>query len=86
MRLAQPQTLATLSQAGVPSESSDQKHLIPFTDYTLLWVFAAAMNNEQFRKLLAANAKKNSDSQNGAPTGTGNALGSRQRSSIPMTP
>ncbi|EXA53216.1 hypothetical protein FOQG_07311 [Fusarium oxysporum f. sp. raphani 54005] len=49
------------------------------------------MNNEQFRKLLAANAKKNSDSQNGAPagsssTGTGNALGSRQRSSIPMTP
>ncbi|KAK2937772.1 hypothetical protein FoTM2_000990 [Fusarium oxysporum f. sp. vasinfectum] len=49
------------------------------------------MNNEQFRKLLAANAKKNSDSQNGAPAGssstdTGNALGSRQRSSIPMTP
>ncbi|PNP77548.1 hypothetical protein FNYG_09040 [Fusarium nygamai] len=49
------------------------------------------MNNEQFRKLLAANAKKNSDSQHGAPagsssTGTRNALGSRQRSSIPMTP
>ncbi|KAF5248480.1 hypothetical protein FANTH_5881 [Fusarium anthophilum] len=49
------------------------------------------MNNEQFRKLLSANAKKNSDSQHGAPAGsssagTGNALGSRQRSSIPMTP
>ncbi|KAF5651128.1 uncharacterized protein FTJAE_305 [Fusarium tjaetaba] len=49
------------------------------------------MNNEQFRKLLAANAKKNSDSQHGAPAGsssagTRNALGSRQRSSIPMTP
>ncbi|EWG37599.1 hypothetical protein FVEG_01163 [Fusarium verticillioides 7600] len=49
------------------------------------------MNNEQFRKLLAANVKKNSDSQHGAPagsssTGTRNALGSRQRSSIPMTP
>ncbi|KAH7270137.1 uncharacterized protein BKA55DRAFT_550680 [Fusarium redolens] len=49
------------------------------------------MNNEQFRKLLAANARNNSDSQNGTPagsssTGPGNALGSRQRSSIPMTP
>ncbi|KAF5623312.1 hypothetical protein F52700_9934 [Fusarium sp. NRRL 52700] len=46
------------------------------------------MNNEQFRKLLAANAKNNSDSQNGTPAGSSsrNALGSRQRSSIPMTP
>ncbi|KAF4335724.1 hypothetical protein FBEOM_10419 [Fusarium beomiforme] len=49
------------------------------------------MNNDQFRKLLVANSKKGPNSQDGTPaappsTGTGNALGSRQRSSIPMTP
>ncbi|KAF9775163.1 hypothetical protein IL306_006768 [Fusarium sp. DS 682] len=49
------------------------------------------MNNDQFRKLLAANSKKGPNSQDGTPaapssTSTGNALGSRQRSSIPMTP
>ncbi|KAF5515980.1 hypothetical protein CGCS363_v000627 [Colletotrichum siamense] len=49
------------------------------------------MNNEQFRKLLGANSTKSSSPSNGAtpgsatPSGAG-ALGSRQRSSIPMTP
>ncbi|OBS26812.1 hypothetical protein FPOA_00755 [Fusarium poae] len=47
------------------------------------------MNNDQFRKLIAANSQKSSASKDGAtassPAG-GNALGSRQRSSIPMTP
>ncbi|KAJ4397163.1 hypothetical protein N0V93_001387 [Gnomoniopsis smithogilvyi] len=52
------------------------------------------MNNEQFRKLLLANsAKSPSGAQNGAsssPNGLGgatpSALGSRMKSSIPMTP
>lgn len=52
------------------------------------------MNNEQFRKLLLNNsAKSPSEAQNGAsptprPTGvaTSSALGSRMKSSIPMTP
>jgi len=49
------------------------------------------MNNEQFRKLLIANAAKASSAdQNGPPaTGSrqsGTALGSRLKSSIPMTP
>ncbi|KAL2685274.1 hypothetical protein Neosp_006371 [[Neocosmospora] mangrovei] len=49
------------------------------------------MNNEQFRKLIHANSKKSSASKDGtstAPSSTsgGSALGSRQRSSIPMTP
>ncbi|KAF4455053.1 hypothetical protein F53441_2492 [Fusarium austroafricanum] len=44
-----------------------------------------------FLRLIAANSKKGSSSQDGIPstsssTVTGNALGSRQRSSIPMTP
>ncbi|KAI1173856.1 inosine-uridine preferring nucleoside hydrolase-domain-containing protein [Nemania sp. FL0916] len=46
------------------------------------------MNNDQFRRLIAANAKASSTSGNGAsstPSG-GTALGSRQKSSIPMTP
>ncbi|KAL0939014.1 uncharacterized protein CTRU02_205624 [Colletotrichum truncatum] len=49
------------------------------------------MNNEQFRKLLGANSSKPTSSSNGpspssaTPCGAG-ALGSRQRSSIPMTP
>ncbi|KAK4188389.1 protein Red [Podospora australis] len=54
------------------------------------------MNNQQFRNLLLANAaKSNADKQNGtsppsssrpASSGTPVALGSRQKSSIPMTP
>ncbi|KAF5026557.1 hypothetical protein F66182_1346 [Fusarium sp. NRRL 66182] len=50
------------------------------------------MNNDQFRKLLAANAENNSaGNKDGALASSsslagGNALGSRQRSSIPMTP
>ncbi|RGP65647.1 hypothetical protein FLONG3_9150 [Fusarium longipes] len=47
------------------------------------------MNNDQFRKLIAANSQKSSTSKDGASsssTAGGNALGSRQRSSIPMTP
>ncbi|PSR78897.1 hypothetical protein BD289DRAFT_376066 [Coniella lustricola] len=53
------------------------------------------MNNEQFRKLLLANsAKSAAGSQNGASSapnrfatpGSSSALGSRQKSSIPMTP
>ncbi|KAK2065884.1 hypothetical protein LY76DRAFT_585828 [Colletotrichum caudatum] len=49
------------------------------------------MNNEQFRKLLAADSDKSRSPSNGAsqsnasPAASG-ALGSRQRSSIPMTP
>ncbi|RDA96081.1 hypothetical protein CP533_5867 [Ophiocordyceps camponoti-saundersi (nom. inval.)] len=49
------------------------------------------MNNDEFRKLVLANAanttgKKNASStQNDRPAGTG-SLGSRERSSIPMTP
>lgn len=46
------------------------------------------MNNDQFRKLIAANAKETSPKSNGAPSATPRAvaLGSRQKSSIPMTP
>ncbi|CAM1506746.1 Fc.00g063870.m01.CDS01 [Cosmosporella sp. VM-42] len=47
------------------------------------------MNNEQFRKLLIANAAKSSKDGDSAGTSTpagGSTLGSRQRSSIPMTP
>ncbi|KAK2050141.1 hypothetical protein LZ31DRAFT_537623 [Colletotrichum somersetense] len=49
------------------------------------------MNNEQFRKLLAADSDKsrspsNGASQNNATPAASGALGSRQRSSIPMTP
>ncbi|KAJ4272051.1 hypothetical protein NW762_000761 [Fusarium torreyae] len=49
------------------------------------------MNNDQFRKLLAANSNKSSAGKDGSPVALsslagGNALGSRQRSSIPMTP
>ncbi|KAF4460779.1 hypothetical protein FALBO_12434 [Fusarium albosuccineum] len=49
------------------------------------------MNNEQFRKLMLANSKKSSTGKDGAPATSsspagGSALGSRQRSSIPMTP
>ncbi|GAP85952.1 putative red-like protein [Rosellinia necatrix] len=46
------------------------------------------MNNDQFRRLLAANATKPSSDSNGASStpSRGVALGSRQKSSIPMTP
>ncbi|KAF4948173.1 hypothetical protein FSARC_13812 [Fusarium sarcochroum] len=49
------------------------------------------MNNDQFRKLIATNSKKTSAGKDGSPAtssspAVGNALGSRQRSSIPMTP
>ncbi|KAJ8127385.1 hypothetical protein O1611_g6250 [Lasiodiplodia mahajangana] len=47
------------------------------------------MNNEQFRRLIAANATKSSTpNSNGAAStpSRGVALGSRQKSSIPMTP
>ncbi|KAK0733415.1 hypothetical protein B0T26DRAFT_745455 [Lasiosphaeria miniovina] len=48
------------------------------------------MNNEQFRKLLLANAaksKSDGDKRNGAPaTSSTPALGSRLKSNIPMTP
>ncbi|KAI1142777.1 hypothetical protein F5Y05DRAFT_366107 [Hypoxylon sp. FL0543] len=48
------------------------------------------MNNEQFRRLVAANTPKPSPDSNGASPGAatprGVSLGSRQRSSIPMTP
>ncbi|KAM0345314.1 hypothetical protein ACHAPU_006713 [Fusarium lateritium] len=49
------------------------------------------MNNDQFRKLIASNSKKSSEGKDGASAtpssqAGGNALGSRQRSSIPMTP
>ncbi|KAF3484369.1 uncharacterized protein GIQ15_03693 [Arthroderma uncinatum] len=55
------------------------------------------MNNEQFRRLLIDNAatssakqagptSKRSSGENAAPTGRSGALGSRMRSSIPMTP
>ena len=53
----------------------------------------STMDNSQFRKLLLANSKKKAVDKNGASTstarpggGTPAALGSRQRSSIPMTP
>jgi len=55
-------------------------------------LLVADMNNEQFRRLIAANGPSkgaNGDkSTAGAPAtpATGAALGSRQRSSIPMTP
>ncbi|KAI0540761.1 inosine-uridine preferring nucleoside hydrolase-domain-containing protein [Xylaria digitata] len=47
------------------------------------------MNNEQFRRLIAANAAKSPivDNNGASPTPSrGAALGSRQKSSIPMTP
>ncbi|KAG5917205.1 hypothetical protein E4U42_007335 [Claviceps africana] len=48
------------------------------------------MNNEQFRKLMldnsASSKSKHGPSPPGAKPVTGSALGSRQRSSIPMTP
>ncbi|ETS88021.1 hypothetical protein PFICI_01849 [Pestalotiopsis fici W106-1] len=46
------------------------------------------MNNDQFRKLIAAKSPKESSSSNGASPAAPRAvaLGSRQRSSIPMTP
>ncbi|KAI1767566.1 hypothetical protein GGR53DRAFT_481600 [Hypoxylon sp. FL1150] len=47
------------------------------------------MNNDQFRRLVAANTPKPSAGSNGASPGAtprGVSLGSRQRSSIPMTP
>ncbi|GKT55076.1 RED-like protein [Colletotrichum tofieldiae] len=49
------------------------------------------MNNEQFRKLLGADSAKSPSPNNGASQGSASpaasgALGSRQRSSIPMTP
>ncbi|OHE98926.1 hypothetical protein CORC01_05822 [Colletotrichum orchidophilum] len=48
------------------------------------------MNNEQFRKLLGADSGKAASPGNGPAKGSatpgGGALGSRQRSSIPMTP
>ncbi|KAH6898767.1 hypothetical protein B0T10DRAFT_118593 [Thelonectria olida] len=48
------------------------------------------MNNEQFRKLLLADAAKKSGGKDGASTaatpGRGSALGSRQRANIPMAP
>ncbi|KAF9880029.1 hypothetical protein CkaCkLH20_02840 [Colletotrichum karsti] len=49
------------------------------------------MNNEQFRKLLGADSAKPASPSNGQTTGKASpaapgALGSRQRSSIPMTP
>ncbi|OTB07531.1 hypothetical protein M426DRAFT_19871 [Hypoxylon sp. CI-4A] len=48
------------------------------------------MNNDQFRRLVAANTPKPSSNSNGASPGAatprGVSLGSRQKSSIPMTP
>lgn len=46
------------------------------------------MNNEQFRRLIAASAAKSSTDSNDASSNPsrGGALGSRQKSSIPMTP
>ncbi|KAF4972184.1 hypothetical protein FZEAL_9646 [Fusarium zealandicum] len=49
------------------------------------------MNNEQFRKLMLANSQKSSEGdKDGSPASSsaagGSTLGSRQRSSIPMTP
>ncbi|KAF3015636.1 hypothetical protein E8E14_011302 [Neopestalotiopsis sp. 37M] len=46
------------------------------------------MNNDQFRKLIGANSPKESSGSNGASQAAPRAvaLGSRQRSSIPMTP
>ncbi|GAW18242.1 hypothetical protein ANO14919_077160 [Xylariales sp. No.14919] len=47
------------------------------------------MNNEQFRRLIAANAAKPQTTDNNGASLTpsrGGALGSRQKSSIPMTP
>ncbi|KAI0914707.1 hypothetical protein F4823DRAFT_571359 [Ustulina deusta] len=47
------------------------------------------MNNEQFRRLIAANAAKSSTADSNGASSTpsrGVALGSRQKSSIPMTP
>ncbi|EFQ26310.1 hypothetical protein CGRA01v4_05408 [Colletotrichum graminicola] len=49
------------------------------------------MNNEQFRKLLGAESSKSLSPSNGTPQSNASpaasgALGSRQRSSIPMTP
>ncbi|KAI5861762.1 hypothetical protein GGS23DRAFT_130307 [Durotheca rogersii] len=47
------------------------------------------MNNEQFRRLVAANTPKPSNDTNGSPSAAASravSLGSRQRSSIPMTP
>ena len=53
----------------------------------------STMDNSQFRKLLLANSKKSAVDKNGASASTARpggatpaALGSRQRSSIPMTP
>ncbi|KAH6660054.1 hypothetical protein BKA67DRAFT_546658 [Truncatella angustata] len=46
------------------------------------------MNNDQFRKLIAANTPKDSPNSHGASSATPRAvaLGSRQKSSMPMTP
>ncbi|KAI1341530.1 hypothetical protein F5Y15DRAFT_359169 [Xylariaceae sp. FL0016] len=46
------------------------------------------MNNEQFRRLVGANTPKSSGASSGASStpSRGAALGSRQKSSIPMTP
>ncbi|KAM0667445.1 hypothetical protein ACQRIU_003310 [Beauveria bassiana] len=49
------------------------------------------MNNEQFRKLMLANSAKASQKKDASPiraagSSGGSSLGSRQRSSIPMTP
>lgn len=44
------------------------------------------MNNEQFRRLVAANTPKPSNGASPGATPRGVSLGSRQRSSIPMTP
>ncbi|KAI0555185.1 hypothetical protein F4679DRAFT_155534 [Xylaria curta] len=47
------------------------------------------MNNEQFRRLIAANATKSQSADSNGASSTpsrGVALGSRQKSSIPMTP
>ncbi|KAJ8108648.1 hypothetical protein ONZ43_g6362 [Nemania bipapillata] len=47
------------------------------------------MNNDQFRRLIAANATKSSTADGNGASSTplrGAALGSRQKSSIPMTP
>ncbi|CAG1971857.1 unnamed protein product [Fusarium graminearum] len=55
---------------------------------SITWAITSKMNNDQFRKLIASNAQKSSASKDGASASTpaGNALGSRQKSSIPMTP
>lgn len=57
-------------------------------------ITAAAMNNDQFRRLMLANAAKSGSNKNGDPSTTSTpaasttpaAFGSRVKSSIPMTP